>query len=702
LARAINERINGSIESTCAVGVDEMSWDDLNYANITWPTVQALRDYRNSTRQVVDGLIATLPMTLPITWDSHWWIILMGIEHERIHLETSSVLFRQLPPHRMNPSAHLGMWRLCPNRRTDFASVPANVLIPVPSATVTLEKEKNVHPMYGWDLEFGVPSSQLVQGFSASKFLVSNMEFFEFVASGAYNNPDCWTKEGWAFVKWRSANHGPHPVFWVRVPFDQESKDSKDSKYVVDGFSFRYRALGEVIDMPWDWPVDVNYLEAKAFCIWKSQQSGRCIRLPTEAEWNLLRDYAYPQRSPDQDDQPFWESAPGNVNLEYFASSTPIDAFMFSHGFGDIVGNVWQHTETPVNAFKGFQTHRFYDDFSVPTFDCQHNIIKGGSWISTGNEATRHARYAFRRHFYQHAGFRYIESNVTVPEFVAKNILCEKERPIAGAIHAHWGPTFAAVPNYQKILAAMCIRTFETERPGLAQRQLCDADTKRDVIERTYELQRTDRDLSNTHGLRALDLGCGPGRATFELATFFDSCVGLDITTKYARVGACLREGAAVQYAMPLEGELETFHTVDLKAFGLDHVAQRTDFLQADVNNLDPKYSQYDFILASNILEFLYDPALFLSSVHERLRPHGVLCVCSKYEWDVNFTPREKWLSGFKQGGESVFGLDGLEQCLSGRFRRLGTPVDLASMINVGASRWDYATSQVTFWQLNS
>jgi hypothetical protein len=225
---------------------------------------------------------------------------------------------------------------------------------------------------------------------------------------------------------------------------------------------------------------------------------------------------------------------------------------MFSHGFGDIVGNVWQHTETPVNAFKGFQTHRFYDDFSVPTFDCQHNIIKGGSWISTGNpfvllvhfdlfmrsvsfqlvctfhffylrlikfwlhslgnEATRHARYAFRRHFYQHAGFRYIESNVTVPEFVAKNILCEKERPIAGAIHAHWGPTFAAVPNYQKILAAMCIRTFETERPGLAQRQLCDADTKRDVIERTYELQRTDRDLSNTHGLRALDLGCGPGR----------------------------------------------------------------------------------------------------------------------------------------------------------------------------------------------
>jgi hypothetical protein len=32
------------------------------------------------------------------------------------------------------------------------------------------------------------------------------------------------------------------------------------------------------------------------------------------------------------------------------------------------------------------------------------------SWISTGNEAIKHSRYAFRRHFFQHAGFRYIEA----------------------------------------------------------------------------------------------------------------------------------------------------------------------------------------------------------------------------------------------------------------------------------------------------
>jgi hypothetical protein len=30
-------------------------------------------------------------------WDSPFWSVLMGFEHERIHLETSSVLFRELP-----------------------------------------------------------------------------------------------------------------------------------------------------------------------------------------------------------------------------------------------------------------------------------------------------------------------------------------------------------------------------------------------------------------------------------------------------------------------------------------------------------------------------------------------------------------------------------------------------------------------------
>ena len=58
--------------------------------------------------------------------------------------------------------------------------------------------------------------------------------------------------------------------------------------------------------------------------------------------------------------------------------------------------------------YEGFFTHPWYEDFTEPTFDGKHNLIKGGSWISTGNEALLASRYAFRRHFIQHAGFRYV------------------------------------------------------------------------------------------------------------------------------------------------------------------------------------------------------------------------------------------------------------------------------------------------------
>ena len=57
--------------------------------------------------------------------------------------------------------------------------------------------------------------------------------------------------------------------------------------------------------MPLDWPVDVNYHEAKAFCAWKGQGCLLLIsqwsnirvfaagyRLLTEAEHHILRDPA--------------------------------------------------------------------------------------------------------------------------------------------------------------------------------------------------------------------------------------------------------------------------------------------------------------------------------------------------------------------------------------------------------------------------
>ena len=45
---------------------------------------------------------------------------------------------------------------------------------------------------------------------------------------------------------------------------------------------------------------------------------------------------------------------------------------------------------------------------SHPVHEASCLSFQGGSWISTGDLASRFARFAFRRHFMQHCGFRIV------------------------------------------------------------------------------------------------------------------------------------------------------------------------------------------------------------------------------------------------------------------------------------------------------
>ena len=74
----------------------------------------------------------------------------------------------------------------------------------------------------------------------------------------------------------------------------------------------------------------------------------------------------------------------GNINLECWFSPSPVNLFE-NDGFYDLVGNVWQHCSTPIYPFDKFHIHDIYEDFTTPTFDGRHYVIKGGSFASTGN-----------------------------------------------------------------------------------------------------------------------------------------------------------------------------------------------------------------------------------------------------------------------------------------------------------------------------
>ena len=90
--------------------------------------------YRSQVREAVDQLIQTAPLALPIAWNHPWWAIVMCIEHERIHLETSSVLIRQHALEYVKPHP---AWQPC--RKSGDA--PQNQLVQIPAGDVRLGKE---------------------------------------------------------------------------------------------------------------------------------------------------------------------------------------------------------------------------------------------------------------------------------------------------------------------------------------------------------------------------------------------------------------------------------------------------------------------------------------------------------------------------------------------------------------------------------
>jgi len=150
LANLISERINPEFESIFAIGVDEMQWDDMDDARYQWPEVEAVRAYRAEVKRLVCDLIEELPLQLPITQESPFWVILMGIEHERIHIETSLVLHRQMP---IKFIKDVPEFILC----NHSSNAPVNEMLPIRGAEVRLGKDKT-HHLYGWDNEYGTYS----------------------------------------------------------------------------------------------------------------------------------------------------------------------------------------------------------------------------------------------------------------------------------------------------------------------------------------------------------------------------------------------------------------------------------------------------------------------------------------------------------------------------------------------------------------
>ena len=369
----LDKPINPEYETLFEIGVDPETPEELEaeIKDISWPKVEDIWQYQDKAKEEILSVIDHTPLNLPIHQNHPLWALMMGIEHSRIHFETSSMLIRQLA---VDQVERPDCWQYaCSNGK-----VPRNEMIRVAGGLAKLGKPEDA-ATYGWDSEYGNRTVE-VKAFLASRYLISNGEFLEFVEDNGYDNREFWDDESW---RWKRECRVQHPKFWI---------SSNDG--------YQYRAMFDEIDLPLDWPVEVNHHEAMAYCRWQ----GQGMRLMTEAEWNVAN--AHWKEETDK-------HLNFNLNLKY-GSPSPVgmlDNAESSSGLYDLRGNVWELLGDNFHPLPGFKPHPLYEDYSAPFFDTQHNIMLGGAWSSTGAYASPSCRNWFRRNFHQHAGFRIIKDS---------------------------------------------------------------------------------------------------------------------------------------------------------------------------------------------------------------------------------------------------------------------------------------------------
>jgi len=178
----------------------------------------------------------------------------------------------------------------------------------------------------------------------------------------------------------------------------------------------------------------------------------------------------------------------------------------------------------------------------------------------------KHSRYAFRKHFFQHASFRYVLSS---------------------------NPTHTIDPFLE---------------------------TDTEVIQKIKEEYLSDTALEQLRqikhylkGEKVLVMGCSVGRIAFELAPYFKTLEAIDATARNIKVGVLLKQRNHIKF--------QENNKTTLVEFDTSKVAHKVQFWQGDENNLKPIFFGYDFVYYTGHSQ------IFLDTLHKITNKDAIVIV---------------------------------------------------------------------------
>ena len=151
----------------------------------------------------------------------------------------------------------------------------------------------------------------------------------------------------------------------------------------------------------------------------------------------------------------------------------------------------------------------------------------------------------------------------------------------------------------------------------------------------------------------AIDLGCSVGRFTFELAKFHSFALGIDQSVRCVHFARQLLNSPQISLQLPMEGKIKQETVIDVSMI----VRQNVDFIVGDAVNPPLTPSSATTVSALNLLDDVPHPKKLLDAIKNILIDHGLLIMCSPYEWVTQITAENEWLGGIpKRDNDSYSG----------------------------------------------